>query len=139
MKRLVYVLPLAIFAVLAFYFAVGLTKDPRILPSVLIDQPVPSFDLPPIKGRDHGLASKDLEKEVSLVNIFGSWCVACRVEHPFLMKIKAENRQADRSTPAKSATRCESTSWALNSLVSDSKRLAVFTVSPTAVTEVASP
>ena len=92
MKRLVYVLPLAIFAVLAAHFAVGLTKDPRILPSVLIDQPVPPFDLPPIGGRDRGLASRDLEGGVSLVNIFGSWCVACRVEHPFLMKIKAENR-----------------------------------------------
>ena len=92
MKRLVYVLPLAIFAVLVAHFAIGLTKDPRLLPSVLIDQPVPPFDLPPIKERDRGLASKDLEKEVSLVNIFGSWCVACRVEHPFLMKIKAENR-----------------------------------------------
>ena len=92
MKRLVYMLPLAVFAVLAVYFAIGLTKDPRILPSVLIDQPVPTFDLPPIEGRDRGLASKDLVGEVSLVNIFGSWCIACRVEHPFLMKIKAENR-----------------------------------------------
>jgi cytochrome c biogenesis protein CcmG/thiol:disulfide interchange protein DsbE len=89
MKRLIYILPLAVFAVLATHFAIGLTKDPRLLPSVLIDQPVPPFDLAPIEGRDRGLASRDLVGEVSLVNIFGSWCVACGVEHPFLMKIKA--------------------------------------------------
>ncbi len=92
MKRLVYILPLVLFLVLAGYFAIGLTRDPRILPSVLIDQPVPPFDLPPIKGFDTGLASADLDGEVSLVNIFGSWCVACRVEHPFLMRIKREGR-----------------------------------------------
>ncbi len=89
-KRLMYLLPLAVFLVIAVYFAVGLTKDPRQLPSVLIDQPVPEFDLPPIKGRDRGLKTADLKGEVSLVNIFGSWCIACRVEHPFLMKIKEE-------------------------------------------------
>jgi len=92
LKRQVYILPLAIFAVLAVYFAIGLTKDLRILPSVLKNQSVPNFYLPPIEGRDRGLSSKDLVGEVSLVNIFGSWCDACRVEHPFLMQIRAEKR-----------------------------------------------
>ncbi|MBT3905484.1 MAG: DsbE family thiol:disulfide interchange protein [Rhodospirillaceae bacterium] len=87
MKRLVYLLPLGVFMVLAIYFAVGLTKDPRKLPSVLINTPVPEFDLVAIQGRDRGFSSKDLKGEVSLVNVFGSWCVACQVEHPFLMKL----------------------------------------------------
>lgn len=90
MNRLVYLLPLGVFLILASYFAVGLTKDPSRLPSVLINTPVPEFDLVAIKGRDRGFSSKDLKGEVSLVNVFGSWCVACRAEHPFLMKLARE-------------------------------------------------
>ena len=90
-RRLPYLLPLAALVVLAAYFWVGLGKDPNQIPSVLIDQPIPSFDLPPIKGEERGFASKDLLGQVSLVNIFGSWCVACRIEHPFLMKLRADN------------------------------------------------
>jgi cytochrome c biogenesis protein CcmG/thiol:disulfide interchange protein DsbE len=90
MNRLLYVLPLGIFLILAGYFAVGITKDPRRLPSVLINTPVPKFDLVAIKGRDRGFSSKDLKREVALVNVFGSWCVACRAEHPFLMKLARE-------------------------------------------------
>jgi len=90
MRRIVYLVPLAVFLVLAAYFWVGLGKDPQIIPSVLIDQPVPPFALKPIKGRDRGFSSDDLPGQVSLVNIFGSWCVACQIEHPFLMKLKAD-------------------------------------------------
>ena len=89
-KRLMFTLPLVVFLVLAGYFAVGLTKDPKKLPNMLAGKPVPAFDLPPIKGRgDKGFANTDLNDGVSLVNIFGSWCVACQVEHPFLMELKA--------------------------------------------------
>jgi len=88
-KRLLYLVPLVIFGVLAVYFWIGLGRDPHRVPSVLIDQPVPPFALAPIKGHDRGFASDDLLGQVSLVNIFGSWCVACRIEHPFLMNLKA--------------------------------------------------
>ena len=88
MKRLVFIVPLAVFLILAVYFAIGLTRDPRVLPSVLIDRPVPEFDLQPIEGFDRGFSSKDLLDRVTLVNVFGSWCVACKVEHPFLMELK---------------------------------------------------
>lgn len=90
MRRILYIVPLAVFLVLAAYFWVGLGKDPQIIPSVLIDQPVPPFALKPIQGRDRGFSSDDLPGRVSLVNIFGSWCVACRIEHPLLMKLKAD-------------------------------------------------
>lgn len=90
MKRLTYILPLALFGVLIIYFAVGLRLDPRVIPSVLINQQVPPFDLKPIKGRNKGFASEDLKGKVTLVNIFGSWCIACLVEHPFLMKLSKE-------------------------------------------------
>ncbi|MBC8268986.1 MAG: DsbE family thiol:disulfide interchange protein [Rhodospirillaceae bacterium] len=87
MNRLMYLLPLAIFLVIAGYFAKGLTLNPRDMPSMLIDQEVPPFDLKPIKGQVRGLSSEDLKGQVTLVNIFGSWCVACLAEHPMLMKI----------------------------------------------------
>lgn len=92
-KRLIFLLPVAVFMVLATYFALGLTKDPSKLPSVLIDTSVADFQLLPIKdrpnpNREWGLSSPDFNGEVSLVNIFGSWCVSCQIEHPFLMKLK---------------------------------------------------
>lgn len=91
-RRLPYLLPLVIFAALALYFWAGLGRDPQALPSVLIDRPVPPFALAPIRGHERGLTSEDLKGEVSLVNIFGSWCVACQIEHPFLMRLAAEGR-----------------------------------------------
>lgn len=88
MKRALFLLPLALFLVIAGYFALGLTRDPRVLPSVLINTPVPDFNLAAIQGRDRGFASSDLQGSVALVNVFASWCVACRVEHGFLMQLK---------------------------------------------------
>ncbi|MCU0838523.1 MAG: DsbE family thiol:disulfide interchange protein [Rhodospirillales bacterium] len=90
-SRLIYVLPVALFLGLAAYFWIGLGKNPHDLPSTLIDQPVPAFALPPIAGREHGLTAADLRGQVSLVNVFGSWCAACRIEHPFLMRLKSDN------------------------------------------------
>ena len=87
-KRLMYLLPLAVFLVLAVYFLFGLRHDPRAIPSVLINQPAPEFSLAAIEGRDKGFSTADLKGRVSLVNFFGSWCPACRAEHAFLMKIK---------------------------------------------------
>ena len=110
-KRLMYLLPLAVFLVIAGYFAVGLTKDPRQLPSVLIDQPVPGFDLKPIEGRDRGLKTADLKGEVSLVNIWGSWCVACKVEHPFLIKIREEGLVAVHGIDWREKNRDDGPAW----------------------------
>jgi cytochrome c biogenesis protein CcmG, thiol:disulfide interchange protein DsbE len=87
MKRLLFLSPLIVVGVLFAYFALGLTRDPQLLPSALIDRPFPAMDLPPIDGRPKGFATADLGGEVALVNIFGSWCVACRIEHPLLMAL----------------------------------------------------
>jgi cytochrome c biogenesis protein CcmG/thiol:disulfide interchange protein DsbE len=82
--------PLLLFAGIALFLAIGLRLDPREVPSPLIGKPVPAFSLPPVRGRLLGLASTDLKGEVSLVNVFASWCVACRAEHPLLMRIQRE-------------------------------------------------
>jgi len=86
-RRLLYILPPLGFLALAALFWVGLGRDPGVLPSALIDQPVPEFDLPPLKDDKPGLASADLTGEVSLVNVFASWCIPCRVEHPIITRL----------------------------------------------------
>jgi len=88
-KRLVFLLPVTLFIALAVALAWGLTRDPGELPSVLIGKPVPEFALPPVQGRTLGLSSDDLRGEVSLVNVFASWCTACRDEHPLFMRLSA--------------------------------------------------
>jgi cytochrome c biogenesis protein CcmG/thiol:disulfide interchange protein DsbE len=87
--RLVYLLPILVFAGVGVALGIGLTMKPGEIPSVLIGEPVPSFDLPPVQGRSLGLASSYLEGEVSLVNVFASWCTACRAEHPLFMRLEA--------------------------------------------------
>ena len=86
-RRILFFLPLAAFVGLAGYFWVGLQSDPRIIPSALIDQPVPAFELPPLTPEKQGFGSSDLSGQVRLVNVFASWCVPCRVEHPVLMRL----------------------------------------------------
>ena len=89
-RRLLYAAPAAGFAGLAGLLYWGLGGDPSKLPSALIGKPVPKFSLPPVRGRMLGLSSENLRGEVSLVNVFASWCVACRAEHPLLMRLAAE-------------------------------------------------
>jgi cytochrome c biogenesis protein CcmG, thiol:disulfide interchange protein DsbE len=88
--RALFLLPVFAFLGLIVFLGVGLDRDPKIVPSPLIGKPVPAFGLPAIKGRDLGLSSSDLQGEVSLVNVFASWCAACREEHPLLMRLKAQ-------------------------------------------------
>jgi len=89
-RRATLLLPLVLFVGIGVFLAVGLTRNPREIPSALIGKPVPDFSLPPVRGRSLGLATADLKGEVSLVNVFASWCVACRDEHPLLMQIKRD-------------------------------------------------
>jgi cytochrome c biogenesis protein CcmG/thiol:disulfide interchange protein DsbE len=88
--RLLFLVPLAAFVGLMVSFGIGLNRDPSHVPSVLIGKPVPEFSLAPVKGRNLGLSASDLRGDVSLVNVFASWCVACREEHPLLMALKQE-------------------------------------------------
>lgn len=87
-RRLLLVLPVILFLALAALLYSGLFRDPRLVPSPLVGKPAPEFELPAVQGRELGLATSDLRGDVTLVNVFASWCVACRDEHPLLMQLK---------------------------------------------------
>lgn len=85
--KLVHLLPLGFFAVLALIFLLRLDTDEPAdyIPSALIGHPAPSFELPPLGGLGlPGLRRSDLDGHVTLVNVFASWCVPCREEHAIL-------------------------------------------------------
>ena len=95
-SRWPYLIPLMIILVLGGIFGKRLLdiqqgKDVSLVPTVLLDTPVPMINLPPLPGRGEGLTTTDLKGEVSLVNIWGSWCIACLSEHPLLLSIKEED------------------------------------------------
>lgn len=90
MKRLLFLAPVALFVVLIGVFFAGLHRDPSLLPSMLIGKPMPAFNLPPVRPGDQGFSTADLGGEPMLVNVYASWCAACRIEHPMLMRLRRE-------------------------------------------------
>lgn len=91
MSRWLSLVPLGLLFALAIYFAVGLNTDQRTIQSVLIDKPLPAFDLARF-GSETRINDGELKGKVALLNIFASWCIACRAEHPVLLKLSQEKR-----------------------------------------------
>ena len=91
MKALGFAIPLAIFVALAIFFAVGLTRDPREVPSPFIDKPAPSFKLEQLHEASRAFAPEDMKGKVWLLNVWASWCVSYRVEHPLLVEMSKKN------------------------------------------------
>lgn len=87
-KILVRLLPLVVFLIVIAFLWRGLTRDPREVPSPLINQSVPEFSLPALTIENDSFTHKDLEREISIVNIWATWCAPCREEHPVLMEIR---------------------------------------------------
>ena len=85
MKR--YLLPLVIFLVLVGFFAIGLGLNPREVPSPLIGKPAPAFALPLLNAPDKKLSSQELKGKVWVLNVWASWCVPCRQEHPLITEL----------------------------------------------------
>jgi cytochrome c biogenesis protein CcmG/thiol:disulfide interchange protein DsbE len=82
-----FLLPLVIFIVLVAFLWVGLGRDPREVPSPLIDKPAPAFTLPRLHQTDKSFSPADMRGQVWLLNVWASWCVSCREEHPVLVEL----------------------------------------------------
>jgi cytochrome c biogenesis protein CcmG, thiol:disulfide interchange protein DsbE len=83
--------PLVILVGLLAVFAVSLNRDPSLIQSVLIDKPAPQFSLAAVEGTGvPGFDTSALASEVTLVNVFASWCIPCRDEHPVLEALKQQ-------------------------------------------------
>ncbi|NRF71061.1 DsbE family thiol:disulfide interchange protein [Aquincola sp. S2] len=85
MKR--YLIPLALFLALAGFLARGLTRDPHELPSPLIGRQAPLFELPQLQATAASFTPASMRGQVWLLNVWASWCGACRQEHPVLMAL----------------------------------------------------
>lgn len=79
--------PLGIFLLLVLLLGVGLTLNPRRVPSPLINKPVPAFELATVQDPEQRISQEDLRGRVSLLNVWATWCVPCRDEHPVLVGI----------------------------------------------------
>jgi len=83
-------IPLAVFLVLCGFLFVGLFLNPREVPSPLIDKPAPPFSLKQLHRPDQQLGLEDMKGKVWLLNVWASWCVACREEHPLLVEFSKQ-------------------------------------------------
>ena len=91
MKSLRLLIPLAVFVVLVVFLWVGLSLNPREVPSPLIGKPAPAFTLPQLHEPGAKLSTADMKGQVWLLNVWASWCVSCRVEHPLLVELAKAN------------------------------------------------
>ncbi|PPD34744.1 MAG: DsbE family thiol:disulfide interchange protein [Methylomonas sp.] len=91
MLKLKYLLPLVFFMVMAIFLAIGLRLNPKDIPSPLIDKPAPAFSLPILATPEKNLTAEDLKGRVWLLNVWASWCVSCRQEHPLLLELAKLN------------------------------------------------
>ena len=87
-----YLIPLVIFVALSALLFVGLKLDPREVPSPLIGKAAPAFSLPTLDAPDKTLSRQDLLGKVYLMNVWASWCVSCRHEHPLLVQLAKSGR-----------------------------------------------
>lgn len=90
MKR--FLIPLGVFVVLVVFLAVGLTLNPRDVPSPLKDKPAPAFTLPQLAAAGKSFSPADMKGRVWLFNVWASWCVSCRQEHPLLVAFAKEGK-----------------------------------------------
>jgi len=82
-----FVLPLVIFVVLVVFLAIGLGHDPHEVPSPLINKPAPAFQLPQLHEPTKTFSAQEMKGKVWLLNVWASWCISCREEHPILLEL----------------------------------------------------
>ncbi|MDD5034027.1 MAG: DsbE family thiol:disulfide interchange protein [Methylococcaceae bacterium] len=86
-----FVIPLIIFLTMVIFLGIGLKLDPREVPSPLIGKPAPAFELPQLADAGKRFGKDNLKGQVSLLNVWASWCVSCRQEHPLLVELAQKN------------------------------------------------
>ena len=91
MQSLKLAIPLAAFIALAAFLAIGLTRDPREVPSPFIDKPAPAFRVEQLGDAKVAFSPQDMRGKVWLLNVWASWCVSCRAEHPLLVDMSKRN------------------------------------------------
>lgn len=84
-----FLIPAGLFAILVGFFAIGLQKDPSVVPSPLIGKPAPQFTLQDLADLSETVGSADVAGRMHLVNVWGTWCPGCREEHDMLLQIAA--------------------------------------------------
>jgi cytochrome c biogenesis protein CcmG/thiol:disulfide interchange protein DsbE len=82
-----FLIPLALFIVLVIFLAIGLNRDPHELPSPLINKLAPAFDIPQLSEPNKTFSPASMKGQVWVLNVWASWCVACREEHPVLVEL----------------------------------------------------
>ena len=92
MKKIIDALPLVVFASLIIVLFSFLSDRDDQLETALIDSSFPEFKLGSLSDESRVLTKQDIIKLPALINVWATWCIACRVEHPFLMKLKEESR-----------------------------------------------
>ena len=90
-KRWLFLIPLLLFIVLGVFLARGLFLDPKLVPSPLIDKPAPQFKLNRLQDPEYSFDSRDMLGKVWMLNVWASWCVSCRAEHPLLVQLSRQN------------------------------------------------
>ncbi len=91
MLKIKFLLPLIAFVLLVALLAAGLSNDPRKVPSPLVGKPAPYFELPRLDDPSVKFNPQMLKGKVWLLNIWASWCVACRAEHPMFNQLAKQN------------------------------------------------
>ncbi|WP_114639043.1 DsbE family thiol:disulfide interchange protein [Polynucleobacter necessarius] len=82
-----FLIPLILFVVLVGFLAIGLNRDPHEVPSPLISKPAPAFDIPQLEQSNKTFSPESMKGQVWILNVWASWCVACREEHPVLVEL----------------------------------------------------
>lgn len=82
-----FLIPLGLFIVLVAFLAMGLSRDPHEVPSPLINKAAPTFQLPQLHQPAKTFSAQEMRGKVWLLNVWASWCVSCRAEHPLLMEL----------------------------------------------------
>src|SRR5699024_706498 len=90
--KLRFLLPMLVLAMLVVFFSLGLTRNPRQVPSPLIDKPAPAFQAALLHDPASRFRARDMRRQVWLLNVCAPWCVACKQEHPVLLELGCSKR-----------------------------------------------